>query len=71
MSLGDLVLGHRRPVSRGAGQGAVADAVQPVLRLRDLGFSRGGAQNFQVAVDLRAIGVDDDALDLLSKREGQ
>ena len=32
---------------------------------------RRGAQNLEVAIDLRAIGVDDDALDLLSKREGQ
>ena len=69
--LGDLLPGHRRPIGGRARQRAVLDPVEAVLGAAEVRFARGGAQNLQVAIDLRAIGVDDHTVDLLSKREGQ
>ena len=71
MDAGDLFPRHTRPVGRRAGQGAVTDSVDPVLDLAPFLIRWRGAQNLQVAVDLRAVGVDDHAMDLLSKGEGQ
>ena len=66
MHIGDLPQRRRRPFRGRAGQGAVEHAVQPVLRPRALLGGRGCAEHGQVAIDLRAVGIDDHAPDLLS-----
>ena len=51
--------------------GAVLYAVKAMLGALQLLVGRSGAQNAKVAIDLGAIGIDDDAVDLLSKGKGQ
>ena len=71
MNVRDLAPCHFRPVRGGAGKGAVANAVKSVLRSLQLVTAGGSAEDAQVAIDLRAVGVDDDAPNLLSKRKRQ
>ena len=69
MDVGDLAPRHRRPIGRGAGQGAIEHAVKPVLGPRAFVGRRRRAEDRQVAIDLRAVGVDDHAAGPFGERE--
>ena len=62
---------HFGPIRRGAGPSAIEDAVQPMFGLGPLFGTWCGAQDRQVAIDLRAIGVDDHAAGLHCKLKCQ
>ena len=71
MNIGNLSTRHLRPVGGGAGPRSVQHTVQPVLGTRQLVRTGGRAQDWEVAIDLRAVGVDDDTANLLCKTKRQ
>ena len=71
MNFADLLARQFRPAGRGAGEGAVLDSVKPMFGLLPFLLGWRGAEHAQVAIILRAVGVDDHALDLLCKGERQ
>ena len=71
VNVGILLGRHSGPVVRRAGEAAVHHAIEPVLGDAYLFGRWRCAEDRNVPVDLCTIGVDDDAVDLLSKRQGQ
>ena len=69
MDIGNFRFRLLGPGRGGAGEGAVEIAIKPVLGAFALLFARRGAQDWKVAIDLRAVGVDDDAAGPLRKRQ--
>lgn len=71
MDVGDLAPRHLRPVGSGAGLRSIEDAIEPVLCTRSFVRTGCSTQDRQVAIDLSAVGVDDDPADLLCKSESE
>ena len=71
VNVADFPLRHRCPACSRACISAVEHAVKTVLGTLKLVRPRRGAQDRQVAIDLRAVGVDDDTADLLCKTKCQ
>ena len=71
LHLGNLGSRQTRPVRGGAGIGAVADAVEPMIRTCPVVLGRRSAEDWQVAIDLRTVGVDDNSACSLGKQKGQ
>src|SRR6185437_13920913 len=71
MHVDNLAPGHFRPVGGGTGEGAVANAVEAMLCRPKFFISGGRAERSKIIINLRAVGVDDHASDLLSKGKRQ
>ena len=54
----DFAARHDRPIRGRAGLGAVERAVKPMLGTSELIDGRAGAEDSEVAIDLRAVGID-------------
>lgn len=71
MDFGNLFPRQLCPIRSGAGQSAVADEEEPVLDRFQFFLAWRRAQDLEIAIHLRAVGVDDRAADLLSERKGE
>ena len=69
MDVIDLAPRHRRPVRRRAGNRPVEEAVQAVLGAGALVRGRRCAEDGQIAIDLRAVGIDDHSARRFGKRQ--
>ena len=63
----DFPAGHRRPVGGGTGSRSVQHTVEPVIGPPQILGGRRCAQDWQVAIDLGAVGVDKRAASAFSE----
>src|SRR4051812_5678305 len=66
MDVDDLAPGQCGPFGGRAGKCAVLDSEETMLGLPSVSIARRRAQHAQVAINLRAVGIDDHAPKLLS-----